>query len=99
MAFDAGSFMEKFKASLQPIFDEFKVRMLEILAEKQRRTPMASAANTAGTATTLSAQPEVDAAAAATYHQEAAMEEKQEAETMKPNTMVARLFTDRKSVV
>jgi hypothetical protein len=34
MAFDAGFFMEKFKASVQPIFDKYKVRMLEIVAEK-----------------------------------------------------------------
>jgi ABC-type oligopeptide transport system substrate-binding subunit len=34
MAFDAGFFMEKFKAFVQPIFDKYKVRMLEIVAEK-----------------------------------------------------------------
>ena len=49
MAFDAGSFMEKFKASVQPIFDEFKSRMLEIVAEKERMITMASSTNTAGT--------------------------------------------------
>ena len=38
MAFDANSFMEKFKASLQPIFDEFKMRMLEIVVKKEKRT-------------------------------------------------------------
>ena len=42
-------------------------------------------------AATMSAQPKVDAATA-TYHQEAAVEEQQEAETVKPNTMAARLF-------
>jgi hypothetical protein len=31
MAFDAGSFMDKCKASVQPIFDEFKMYMLEIV--------------------------------------------------------------------
>jgi hypothetical protein len=36
MAFNAGSFMEKIKASVQQIFDEFKVSMLEIIAEKGR---------------------------------------------------------------
>jgi hypothetical protein len=33
MAFNAGSFMEKFKASVQQIFDEFKVCMLDIVTE------------------------------------------------------------------
>ena len=70
MAFDAVSFMEKFKAFVQPIFDEFKVHMLEIVAEKERRIAMASAANTAGMAATMLAQPEVEAATAK-YCQEA----------------------------
>jgi hypothetical protein len=85
MAFNAGSFMEKIKASVQQIFDEFKVSMLEIVAEKGRGVAMVLVA-------TMPAQPEVEAATV-TYHQEAALEEQQKSETVKPNTMAARLFT------
>ena len=84
MAFGAGSFMEKFETSVQI--------QGKIVAEKERRITMASAANMAGTDVTMSAQPEVDAAST-TYHQEGAMEEQQEGETVNPNMMTAKLFT------
>ena len=53
---------------------------------------MASTTNMAGTTATMLAQPEVNAATMK-YHKQATVEEQQEAEIVKPKTMVVRLFS------
>ena len=68
MAFDVDSFMESFKASLQPIFDEFKTRMLKIVMGKERRmaeTSVAQAVSEAReeAAQAVAAQTQISAAA------------------------------------
>ena len=90
-ASDVDSFMGKFKASVQTIFENFKVCMLEILAEKERMITMASTTNTAGTAATMWAQPEVDVATT-THCKVAQVEAQQKADTMKPIMMADMLF-------
>jgi hypothetical protein len=66
MDFDAGSFMEKFKASHQSVFDEFKTCMLENSVEKESRMAEASVAQAAA---------EVHKEAVAEAHEEVVQEE------------------------
>jgi hypothetical protein len=66
MDFDAGSFMEKFKASHQSVFDEFKTCMLENSVEKESRMAEASVAQAAV---------EVHKEAVAEAHEEVVQEE------------------------